>query len=331
MINAPFFHTEKTYKTIMADILIVLFPVLLWSVFIFGARVLTIVSLTVVSCIFLEFLSRCFLSKFNFKLALQQSTDLSSVVTGILISFMLPVTIPLYLTVLAAFFAVVIAKQLFGGVGKNILNPAVFSVALLKLLLPSLTSSYTKPYAYFNAFTLNLNSDLVGTVRVFSPLQMLGKGQVYEDGVSDLFYGTSAGNIGEIAVILLFLGAAYLAYRKIINIKSSLSFVGTVFLIAFFFPQGNSETIYFALTEVMSGGVILLSVFACNDFTTSPKREIGKILFGVGCGVFTILIRYIYPNFDGAYIAVLIMNLLTPVIDKFTRTVPYGMLKPKKS
>lgn len=326
MINAPFIHTEKNYRTIMFDVFIALVPVLIWSVFIFGARVLTIVSLTALSCIFIEFLARLFLSRFDYTAAIKHATDLSSVVTGVLIAFMLPVTIPLYLTFLAAFLAI-ITKQLFGGIGRNVINPAVFSVTIIKLILPSLTSNYTLPYAYFNAFTPVLKQELIDTVRVFSPLQMLGRGHVYEEGFTDLFFGTTAGNIGEIAVLLITLGAGYLAYRKIINIKGSLSFILTVFLLAFFFPQGDSETIYFALTELMSGGVVLLAVFACNDFTTAPKLNIGRIIFGVGCGVFTILIRFVYTNIDGAYIAVLIMNLLTPVIDKFTRRIPYGMLK----
>ncbi|HAN22146.1 MAG TPA: Na+-transporting NADH:ubiquinone oxidoreductase subunit D [Clostridiales bacterium] len=327
MTNAPFIHTEKTYTTIMNDILIALAPVLVWSVFIFGARVLTIVSITVISCVLLEFLTRFILSKRNKIEAYKQATDLSSVVTGLLISFMLPVTVPLYLPVFAAFFAVVIAKQLFGGIGKNIFNPAVFSIALIKLILPSVTNNFTRPYAYFNAFTFELDGNLIDSVRIFSPLQFLGRNQVYGEGYADLFFGTSSGNIGEIAVLILIIGAIYLSFRKVIDLKGSSAFITTVFLLAFLFPRGDAETIYFTITELMSGGIILLAIFACNDFTTTPKQGIGKIIFGIGCGVLTIVIRYFFKHFEGAYIAVLIMNLLTPIIDRLTRVTPYGMLR----
>ncbi|PKM63262.1 MAG: Na+-transporting NADH:ubiquinone oxidoreductase subunit D [Firmicutes bacterium HGW-Firmicutes-21] len=330
MKKAPFLHTEKTYNTIMVDILIALSPVLVWSVFIFGARVLTIAALTVSFCIIFEFCSRYLLNKRRLESAIKHSTDLSSVVTGLLITFMLPVTVPLYLPIFTAFFAVVIAKQLFGGIGKNIFNPAVFAIAFIKILLPSFTSIFTKPFAYFNPLTAELDSSLIETVRVFSPLQMLGRGHVYEEGFSDLFYGTSAGNMGEVAVLILILGAIYLSYRKVIDIKGSLSFVATVFMLAFLFPVGDGETIYFAMTELMSGGVILLAVFACNDFTTTPRQSKGKVIFGVGCGILTVVIRYSFSHFEGVYVAILAMNLLTPLIDKLTRKTPYGMIKEKE-
>lgn len=327
MANAPFIHTEKTYRTIMTDILIALTPVLVWSVFIFGVRVLTIVAITITSCVVFEFFARYLLSKRDLKLALNRSTDLSAVVTGLLIAFMLPVTVPLYLPVFAAFFAIIIVKNLFGGIGKNIFNPAVFSVALIKIILPALTQSFTKPYSYFNAFTAELDNNLIDSVRIFSPLQMLGRDHVYGEGYVDLFFGTSSGNMGEIAVFILILGAIYLSFRKIIDLKGSGSFIATVFILAFIFPRGDTETIYFALTELMSGGVFLLAIFACNDFTTTPKHSTGKIIFGVGCGVLTILFRYFFSHFEGEYIAVLIMNLVTPIINKITRITPYGMLK----
>ena len=327
MKNAPFIHTEKKYRTIMTDILIALAPVLLWSVFIFGARVITIAAISVACCVLFEFCSRYLLTR-SIESARKHSTDLSSVVTGLLIALMLPVTVPLYLPVFAAFFAVAVAKQLFGGLGRNLLNPAVFAIGLIKLALPSVTSVFTKPYAYFSPFTAELNSALTDSVRVFSPLQMLARGHVYEEGFADLFFGTISGNMGEIAVLMLILGAVYLTYRKVIDIRGGLAFVITVFLLAFLFPMGDSETIYFALTELMSGGVILLAVFACNDYTTTPKLGKGKVIFGVGCGVLTIALRYVFGHFDGAYLAVLAMNLLTPIIDKLTRKVPYGMIKP---
>lgn len=330
MYNAPFIHTEKTYRTIMADVLIALAPVLAWSVFVFGARVITITSLTVIFCILFEFLARLIRNKLDYKKALNEATDLSAVVTGLLAAFMLPVAIPLYLTVITAFLAIAV-KQAFGGTGKNIVNPAVFSAFTVKLLFPSLTSVFTLPYSYFNAFTPILDSRLVDYYRVFSPFQMLQQiNHVYDDGYLDLFFGNSAGNIGETAVLFILLGGCYLAYRRIINPRCGLAYLAVVFLLTFFFPSGDSETIYFALTELMSGGVVLLAVFACGDFTTTPKQDIGKLIFGAGCGILTVLLRYAYKSIDGAYIAVLVMNLMTPVIDRYTRKVPYGMIRAKK-
>ncbi len=330
MYNAPFIHTEKTYRTIMVDVLVALAPVLAWSVFAFGARVITITSLTVIFCILFDFFARLIINKFNLKKALNEATDLSAVVTGLLVAFMLPVAIPLYLTAVAAFFAIAI-KQAFGGVGKNIINPAVFSALTVKLLFPALTSVFTLPYSYFNAFTPVLDGKLVDYFRVFSPFQMLQlRDHVFEEGYTDLFFGNSAGNIGEIAVLFILMGGFYLAYRKIVNFRSGLTYLVVVFLLTFFFPGGDSEAIYFALTELMSGGVVLLAVFACGDFTTTPKQDVGKLIFGAGCGILTVLIRYAYKGIDGAYVAVLVMNLMTPVIDRYTRKVPYGMIRVKK-
>ncbi|HOJ48036.1 MAG TPA: RnfABCDGE type electron transport complex subunit D [Bacillota bacterium] len=329
MHNAPFIHTEKTYRAIMVDVLIALAPALVWSVFVFGARAITIACLTVVFCVLFEYLARLIRNKFDFLKALNEATDLSIVVTGLLAAFMLPVAIPLYLTVVAALFAVGV-KQAFGGTGKNIVNPAVFSALTVKLLFPSATSVFTQPYAYFNAFAPVLDGRLVEAYRVFSPFQMLQKmDHVYEEGYADLFFGNSAGNIGEIAVLFILLGGGYLAYRRIINPRCGLAYLAVVFLLTFFFPGADSETIYFTLTELMSGGVVLLAVFACGDFTTTPKQDIGKLIFGAGCGILTVLIRYAYKSIDGAYVAVLIMNLMTPVIDRYTRKVPYGMLRRK--
>lgn len=330
MYNAPFIHTEKTYRTIMVDVLIALAPVLAWSVFVFGARAISVTCLTVVFSVLFEFLARLIRNKFDIIKSLNEATDLSIVVTGLLAAFMLPVAIPLYLTVVTALLAVGI-KQAFGGTGKNIVNPAVFSALAVKLLFPAATSTFTQPYAYFNAFTPVLDSRLVEAYRVFSPFQMLQlRDHVYEEGYMDLFFGNSAGNIGEIAVLFILLGGCYLAYRRIINLRSGLAYLVAVFLLAFFFPGADSETIYFTLTELMSGGVVLLAVFACGDFTTTPKQDVGKLIFGAGCGILTVFIRYAYKSIDGAYIAVLVMNLMTPVIDRYTRKVPYGMLKKKK-
>ncbi len=330
MTLAPFEHTENSYRSIMTDVLISLAPVMVWSVFVFGARVLTISALTVISCIVFEFSIRFLLDKGNLKSALTASTDLTSVVTGLMITFMLPVSVPLYLPVFAAFIAMAV-KQLSGGVGKNLINTAVLSVTIFKVFLPSFTGVFTKPFDYFSAFAMELDPNVVEKLRVLSPLQMLGRDHIYEEGVSNLFFGVSAGNMGEIAILMLFVSGAYLVYRKIIDIKGSLAFAGTVFLLAFFLPMGDSETIYFILTELMAGGVVLLAIFACNDFTTSPNQPKGKIIFGIGCGAITIFIRYMFSHFDGVYIGVLVMNLLTPLINKFTKNVPYGMLQKSKS
>jgi electron transport complex protein RnfD len=271
----------------MVDVLVALAPVLAWSVFAFGARVITITSLTVIFCILFDFFARLIINKFNLKKALNEATDLSAVVTGLLVAFMLPVAIPLYLTAVAAFFAIAI-KQAFGGVGKNIINPAVFSALTVKLLFPALTSVFTLPYSYFNAFTPVLDGKLVDYFRVFSPFQMLQlRDHVFEEGYTDLFFGNSAGNIGEIAVLFILMGGFYLAYRKIVNSDRAHIFSRGIFA-DLFFPGGDSEAIYFALTELMSGGVVLLAVFACGDFTTTPKQDVGKLIFGAGCGILTV-------------------------------------------
>lgn len=332
MYNAPFTHTHKTYRTIMTDLLIALAPVLVWSVFIFGARVLTIAVISVLSCVAAELLLLYLTEGRDIKRSLDRSTDLSAVVTGLLCAFMLPVSAPLYVPVFTALIAIGLAKHAFGGIGKNIFNPAVFAVAIIRIILPGALNRFTLPFKYFNAFTPVLPVKLVDSVRIFSPLQMVARGTVYEEGTNDMLYGVIAGNIGEIAFLMLLLGWAYLVYRKIADFRGSLAFMSALFLTAFLFPQGDSEALEFAMTETLAGGSMIIAVFACNDYTTAPRIGIGKIIFGAGAGILTVLLRYSFPGYDGALPAVLIMNAATPLINRFTRKVPYGMIgQGKKS
>ncbi len=314
--SAPHIKHGDTARTIMLDVVIALIPALVWAVYMFGARVLTVVAVSVVSSVLFEFIFQKILKRPVTVL------DFSAVVTGMLMAFTLPVSVPLWVPVLGAFIAIVIAKQLLGVIGKNIVNPVLAARVMMYFILPNGINVYVQPLGEkLNAFSVNTVDIVAGA----TPLAALKSGTTPDVGIFDLFIGNIPGCIGEISALLLIIGGLYLLLRRVITWHIPAAFLGTVAVLTFLFPQAQSVQAYeFMLMELCSGALVLGAVFMATDYMTSPVTSTGRIIYGIGCGAITVCIRYFAPLTEGVAAAILIMNLLSRQLDMWTRPKPFG-------
>ncbi len=309
---SPHIRSENTTAVIMFQVIIALTPALIWSVCFFGNRALALIIISVFSCVLFELWYQLLLKR------PVMIKDLSAVVTGILIAMNLPVTASLWIPVAGAFFAIVIVKQLFGGIGKNIVNPAIAARIFI-------FSSWTSDIANIPAETIKfpwpeISIDAVATA---TPLTALKNGTLPDIKIMDLLLGNHAGVIGEIPKLLLILGGIFLIVTHVISWHIPVSFIGTVALVTFLFPQ-YPIAIDFMIYELLSGGLIIGAFFMATDYTTSPITNRGKIIYGVGCGLITIFIRYFGGYSEGVSFGIMIMNLLVWYIDRFTKPQRFG-------
>jgi len=296
---SPHLKTAQATSWIMFNVLIALLPSFVASCYFFGRRALFITLISVSFSLGFEYLSRLMMGK------LPTVSDLSCVVTGVIIAFCLPVTVPVWLVAVANFFAIVIVKQCFGGIGLNIVNP---SAAALSLLMVSFTASMTKFIAPLLGFAQIIPED--ATIVTTALSQLKASGQTPQN-LFNIFMGNTAGNIGETSSFLLLIGGVYLIVRRISNWRIPVSFIGTVAIISLV----KSFDFTFMMTQLFSGTLFLAAFFMAVDPVTSPQSQSGKVVFGVICGVATCYIRFFGTYTEGAVFAVLIANLVTPVID----------------
>ena len=333
---SPHIKSHETTRSIMLDVIIALIFPLIWAIYIFGFRSLTVTLVSVMSCVIFEIL---------FKLAVKRQQtvlDFSAVVTGMLLAFNLPATVSLWIPVVGAFFAIVIVKQLFGGIGMNIMNPALAARVFL-FSWPEQMTTYPKPFVNLPVFAMTVEGSKPGIIASAStapdiiasatPLSSLKNGVMPQDvSLLDLLIGNHSGVIGEIATLLLIAGGVYLIIRKIISWHIPVAFIGTVAVVTFFFnPEMTVDSLQFMTAELLSGGLFLGAIFMATDYTTSPVTKIGRLIYGVGCGLITVLIRYFSGYMGGVSFAILIMNCLVWYIDKYTKPVKYGHVKPEKT
>ena len=224
----------------------------------------------------------------------------------------------------SAVFAIVFVKKLCGGIGRNMFNPAAAALCLAHTVFPETMEKFTRPFAYFSSYILKPTEASIATARVNTALDKLADGSVDIPNLWNEFYGISAGKLGEISVLMLLLGYLYLVFRKNIKPLPPLLYVATVFIVTFFFANGDSEPIYFALMHIFTGSVFLSAIFMCSDYTTTPYTKLGGAVFAVGSALLTVLLRYFGDYGASAYFAILLMNALTPVIEKYTLTMPFG-------
>lgn len=314
--SSPHAHSPVTTQTIMRDVLIALVPALLGSIYFFGFRALLVTLVSAAACVFFEW-GFCKIRKLHCK-----TYDLSAVVTGVLLAFVCPVTIPYWTIILGDFFAIVLVKMLFGGLGKNIVNPALAGRAFL-FSWPVLMSNWVK-VGFSNAAGLLSTADAVTAA---TPMSAMHQGALPEESILDMFLGNIGGCIGETSALLLIIGFAYLLYRKVITARIPLAYIGTVAILAFLFPQGNDRIAWMA-AQVFGGGLMLGAIFMATDYVTSPLTKLGQIVYGIGCGVITILIRYFGGYSEGVTYAILCMNACAVLLDKIGRPVKFGA--PKK-
>lgn len=324
MTASPHTKSPVTTTTIMGDVLIALLPALLWSAYIFGLRAIVITAISVISCIIFESLY-AFIMKRKVPVG-----DLSAAVTGVLLAMSLPVSVPLWLPVMGSFFAIVIVKQLYGGIGKNIVNPALAARAFLFIAFPTELTTFTPAYIHLPAFKINVNTIAQDAVSGATPLVSLKNGVIPYDDITNTFLGSISGTIGEISASLLILGGLYLLFKKVITWHIPISYILTVALISFIFPMGNLSGSSFMLYQLFSGGLILGAIFMATDYTTSPVTTNGRIIYGIGCGLITVFIRYFGGYPEGVSFAILIMNLFCLALDKATMPRPFGGAKHEK-
>lgn len=309
--SSPHIRTPRDTRAIMLDVIVALLPALIAGVVFFGFNALLITVVSVVACLFFEWGYRKLLKKSN------TVGDLSAAVTGVLLAFCLPPTAPWWLPIIGALFAVVVVKQLFGGIGKNFLNPALAGRAFL-FSYPVLMTTWKAAAFQGDAWT--------GA----TPLASLHAGALASDSLGAMFLGNIGGCIGEVSALALLLGGAWLVYRKVITLRIPLSFLGTVAVVTFLFSRGNSHFLWM-MQNLLSGGLMLGAIFMATDYCTSPVTPKGQIIFGVGCGLLTVLIRYFGSYAEGVSYAILIMNLTVWMIDKATPPRRFGVMKQKKA
>lgn len=314
--SSPHAHSPVTTQTIMRDVLIALIPAMLGSIYFFGFRSLLVTLVSAAACVFFEW-GFCKIRKLHCK-----TYDLSAVVTGVLLAFVCPVTIPYWTIILGDFFAIVLVKMLFGGLGKNIVNPALAGRAFL-FSWPVLMSNWVK-VGFDNAAGLLSTADAVTAA---TPMSAMHQGALPEESILDMFLGNIGGCIGETSALLLIIGFLYLLYRKVITARIPLAYIGTVAILAFLFPQGNDRIAWMA-AQVFGGGLMLGAIFMATDYVTSPLTKLGQIVYGIGCGIITILIRYFGGYSEGVTYAILCMNACSVLLDKIGRPVKFGA--PKK-
>lgn len=309
--SSPHVKAKDTTSTIMRDVLIALAPAGIFGVYRFGLDAFLLILVCVSSCILTEYLLQRATKK---KITI---SDLSAAVTGLLLAYNLPATLPLWMAIVGSFFAIFVVKFVFGGIGKNIVNPALCARAFLLACYPA-----------------NMTNFQVDATTAATPLEILKNtsGSVILS-FKDAILGFKGGCIGEVSAILLLVGAVYLIIRKVISLEIPLTFIGTVLIFSLISGRANNffETQSFlnGAYEIFIGGLMLGAFYMATDYTTSPLTRNGKIVFGIGCGIITSVIRLFGGYAEGVSYSILLMNLLVPFIDKFTPERIYGGVRKK--
>lgn len=305
--SSPHIRSAWTTQKIMLNVIIALCPALIMSTYIFGIKALLLTVICCAACVLLEFL-------FN-KITKREDTisDLSAVVTGMLLAFNLPVDLPVYMAIIGCFVAIVIVKCLFGGIGQNFANPAITARIVLMMSFAGAMTKWTAPFSWKEGVDATVSA---------TPLAA----DTLPD-MMDMFLGFRAGCLGETCIAALLLGGLYLMCIGLIRPATPLCFIGTVAVLSFFY--GGCD-VNFMLYQLMSGGLVLGAFFMATDYATTPLTTKGKIIFGVGCGLITFAIRQFASMPEGVSFSILVMNCLTPLIDRFTAPRALGAVKPKK-
>ena len=314
--SSPHVHSPVTTRTIMRDVLISLVPALAAGVCFFGFRALLVTLVSMAGCVFFEW-AWCRLMKLPCKVY-----DLSAMVTGALLAFVCPVTIPYWCILIGDFFAVIVVKMLFGGIGKNFVNPALAGRAFM-LSWPVLMTNWVRP-GFENAAGLLNTADAVTAA---TPLGAMHQGLMPDVKLLDMFLGNIGGCLGETSALALLLGLGYLLLRRVIRLRIPLTYIGTVAVLTFLFPQGNDRLTWMAM-QVLGGGLMLGAIFMATDYVTSPVTKLGQMVYGVGCGVLTVVIRYFGGYSEGVSYAILVMNCCVVLLDRIGRPTKFGA--PKK-
>ena len=312
--TSPHLRGKDTTARLMGDVVLALLPALIVGIAFQGVRALVVTLISVASAVAAEGMYRLVTRQYN------TLTDCSAVVTGLLLAMTLPATVPYWLPAAGAVFAVVVVKGLCGGLGHNIFNPALAARALLMLLWP----------VYLVRFgAAGVKPGLVNSADVISsatPLHHMQIPALPEESLLDLFLGRVGGTIGEVSALALLLGGIYLIARKVITVRIPASYLGTVAVLTLVFHKTDSAFLWMAC-QLCSGGVILGAIFMATDYVTSPTTKLGQILYGIGCGVLTVVFRYtgLFP--EGVTYAILLMNAAVWLLERYTAPRIFGNRK----
>jgi electron transport complex protein RnfD len=308
---APHLVSPLDTQKVMANVLVAMAPAFAVGVYVFGLRVITLTLICVIASVGFEWLYNKMLKK------QQTAGDLSAAVTGVLIAFNVPSSLPYWIAIIGCFIAIIIIKQLFGGLGRNFVNPAI--TARIVLFVSFATQMTTWPLPSMSTVTdATTGATPLGLWAVDKSVDIMS--QVTN---TEMFLGFIGGCVGEVSAFALLIGGIYLIWKKIISPIIPVAFIGTVFVIALI----TSGSFSMAIFHVFAGGVMLGAFFMATDYVTSPTLPMGKIIFGVGCGVLTMVIRIwgAYP--EGVSFSILLMNVATPLIEKYTIEKSYGGAK----
>ena len=307
---SPHIRSSRTTQNVMLDVIIALCPALIAATIIFGIKALVLTVICCASCVVFELL-------FNIITKKERTiSDLSAVVTGMLLAFNLPVDLPIYMAIIGCFIAIVIVKCLFGGIGQNFANPAI--TARIALML-SFTAAMTKWTAPFSAWDSTIDAATSATPLVAEANEL--------PSLMDMFLGVRAGCLGETCILAILLGGIYLLARGVIRFETPLCFIGTVAVLTLL---KNGFDVTNMAYQLMSGGLVLGAFFMATDYSTTPITTKGKIIFAIGCGLITFGIRQFATMPEGVSFSILVMNCLAPIIDRFTVPKPLGALVPEK-
>ena len=313
--SSPHIVTNLDTTKTMAMVLIALSPSFLVSIYVFGARVILLTLVCVVASVGFEWVYNKMMHK------TQTVKDLSAAVTGVLIAFNIPSNFPYWMAAIGCFVAIVIVKQLYGGIGRNLVNPAITARIVLFV---SFTSQMT-------TWPLPSMSSIVDATTGATPLGILKEGSIANlPSNMEMFLGFIGGSVGEVSAIALLVGGVFLIWKKIISPIIPACFIGTVFVFAIIYYTivgGDASALNMAIFHVFAGGVMIGAFFMATDYVTTPILPLGKIIFGVGCGLLTMIIRLwgAYP--EGVSFSILLMNVLTPHINNFCEKRLYGGAK----
>ncbi|MVB12390.1 Electron transport complex subunit RsxD [Caprobacter fermentans] len=300
--SSPHIRSGATTRKIMLDVILALVPAAIAAVIVFGPRTLLIIGVTIASCVLSEYICRRVMKREN------TIGDLSAVVTGLLLAFNLPVSINPLMAAFGGMVAIVVIKQMFGGIGQNFVNPALTARIIMLNSFPTQMTTWVQPHSYLG--------DAVTTA---SPLGLLKEGGSLDQmpSLMSMFVGNTAGCIGETCALALILGGIYLVVRKVISPVIPLCYIGTAAVLSAVMGRN-------VMIDLLSGGLMLGAIFMATDYATSPITVKGQVIFAIGCGVITMLIRNFGSLPEGVSYSIVLMNIIVPLIDSATRPVAFG-------
>lgn len=312
--SSPHIHKKESVSDIMLDCIIALLPATFMGIYCFGIKAALVILTAIASSLLSEYAYQRLMKK------PVTTGDLSAMVTGLLIGLNMPPTIPLWMVIIGSAFAIIIVKQLYGGLGKNYLNPALAARCFMLVAWAGAMTSFTEPF---------LGADAVSTA---TPLAVLkGTSQGTLPTAFQAFMGVTSGCIGETSAIMLLIGAIYLLLKRVITLRIPLSYIITFAVLTFIFGKNDilMSPFDYTLMPLISGGLIIGAFFMATDYTTTPTTKSGQIIFGFGCGLLTFVIRQFGGYPEGVSFSILLMNIVTPLIDKYTAPKKFGAVKSK--